>query len=52
MTEWTNIRISKELHRELATRGTKMETYDETISRLIGFTPDKKQPDESVTENM
>lgn len=49
MTKWTNIRITKELHQELAIRGKKLETYDDTISRLIGFIP-KKPTEESVKE--
>ena len=35
MTEWTNIRISKDLHKKLSARGKKSETFDETITRLI-----------------
>jgi hypothetical protein len=36
MNDWTNIRISKELHNELLRRGNKCETFDCIIKRLIG----------------
>jgi len=37
MNKWTNIRISRELHAKLVTRGKKSETFDETITRLIDY---------------
>jgi len=43
MNEWTNIRISRELHAKLVARGKKSETFDETITRLIGDDEDYKK---------
>jgi hypothetical protein len=43
MDDWTNIRISRKLHKVLEERGKKSETFDETITRLIGEDEDYKK---------
>lgn len=40
--EYTNIRVTKEVREELKTKGTKDETYNEIIKRLLKEN-DKKQ---------
>lgn len=37
MTEWTTIRISKQLHGILKARGHKSENFDEVLRRLLSI---------------
>jgi len=35
--KWTSVRLSRDLHKFIGEKGSKDETYNEIISRLVGF---------------
>ncbi len=37
MKEWTSVAVRKDTHRELTARGSKDDSYDDIIRRLLGL---------------